>query len=114
MGMLFLLADPRCLGWGVTVSKVIAAETALANNFLWNEMWTFRPPTEDASGHRGWPRRFLLFNLICSAGIGLSLTLLHLFYTLLELNLYFSNILTIGLTSVWNYALNSHLNWRMQ
>jgi hypothetical protein len=43
MGVLFLLADPRCLGIGVIASKIIAAETALANNFLWNELWTFRP-----------------------------------------------------------------------
>lgn len=42
MGMLFLLADPKCLGLNLTLSKVLAAESALANNFLWNELWTFR------------------------------------------------------------------------
>jgi dolichol-phosphate mannosyltransferase len=113
MGMLFLLADPRCLGWGVTVSKVIAAETALANNFLWNELWTFRPSSENASGHRGWPRRFLLFNLICGAGIGLAVLLLHAFHTWLGWNLYLSNLMAIILVTAWNFGMNAYFNWRM-
>ena len=42
MGVLFLLADPRCLGLSVTLSKICSAEAALTSNFLWNELWTFR------------------------------------------------------------------------
>ncbi len=30
------------LGWNVALSKVGSAETAMLNNFLWNEVWTFR------------------------------------------------------------------------
>ncbi|WCJ61126.1 GtrA family protein [Fontisphaera persica] len=114
MGMLFLLADPRCLGMGVTISKIIAAETALANNFLWNELWTFRPAEGSPPGHRGWPRRFLLFNLICGAGIGLAVLLLHAFHSWLGWNLYLANLLTIILVTAWNYAMNVRLNWRFK
>ena len=42
MAMLFLLSDPRALGFGLTRSKVVAAELAIINNFLWNDAWTFR------------------------------------------------------------------------
>jgi dolichol-phosphate mannosyltransferase len=42
MGVLFLLADPRCLGLNITLSKICAAEAAMINNFVWNELWTFR------------------------------------------------------------------------
>ena len=112
MGMLFLLADPRCLGLGVTLSKVIAAETALANNFLWNELWTFRPEAGQPVSHQGWPRRFLLFNLICGIGIALAVLLLHVFHTMLGLNLYTANGITIVLVSLWNYVLNSRVNWK--
>jgi dolichol-phosphate mannosyltransferase len=52
MGMLFLLADPKCLGLNLTLSKVLAAETALANNFLWNELWTFRSTRLASDGGR--------------------------------------------------------------
>src|SRR5262249_26032149 len=33
MGMLYLLSDPGTLGWGLTRSKVLAAGTAMFNNF---------------------------------------------------------------------------------
>ncbi len=39
---MMLLASPATLGWDLTLSKVIAAEVALINNFAWNEVWTFR------------------------------------------------------------------------
>jgi dolichol-phosphate mannosyltransferase len=42
MGVLFLLADPRMLGLNIALSKICAAEIALINNFIWNELWTFR------------------------------------------------------------------------
>ncbi len=34
MGVLYFLADPRMLGWGLSVSKTLAAETAIINNFI--------------------------------------------------------------------------------
>jgi dolichol-phosphate mannosyltransferase len=42
MGILYLLADPNRLGWNITLSKICAAEIAMINNFIWNELWTFR------------------------------------------------------------------------
>ena len=135
MGMLFLLADPKCLGLNVTLSKVLAAETALVNNFIWNELWTFRSTaaacgSRSASGGEGrgevgpgrfqgsWfgrfgavARRFLVFNGICGIGIGLAVLLLHLFHTWLGWNLYLANLLAIGLVTLWNFILNAVLTW---
>ena len=42
MAVLYLLADPKTLGLNVALSKLVAAEIALLNNFTWNELWTFR------------------------------------------------------------------------
>ena len=42
MGLLFVFADPRMLGWGLSISKTLAAEAAIVNNFVWNDLWTFR------------------------------------------------------------------------
>jgi dolichol-phosphate mannosyltransferase len=56
MGMLFLLADPRTLGWGLSLSKTLAAETAIVNNFIWNDVWTsrtFRPSKSAGAPGRG-------------------------------------------------------------
>ena len=64
MGLIWLLASPAMLGWNLTLSKVIAAEVAIFNNFFWNDVWTFRdlgsgfprvaPLFPSASGVRAW------------------------------------------------------------
>src|SRR5438445_13118724 len=74
MGIIWLLASPSTLGWNLSLSKVIAAEVAIINNFVWNDVWTFY---ELGSGRNGRFSRFLKFNLICVAGIGLSVLLLN-------------------------------------
>src|SRR6266576_1156244 len=72
MGVLFLLADPHMLGWGLSVSKALAAETALVSNFVWNDLWTFRDIAVNQLGWRARASRFGKFNLICLVGIGLN------------------------------------------
>src|ERR1700688_3795699 len=64
--MLFLLSDPRTLNWSLTGSKIIAAEVALANNFIWNDLWTFGKFSRRQNSFRQRARRFLKFNLLCS------------------------------------------------
>jgi dolichol-phosphate mannosyltransferase len=39
---LFLFADARTFGLNLVLSKILAAEIAMVNNFAWNELWTFR------------------------------------------------------------------------
>ena len=39
--MLYLLSDPTTLALPLTRSKIVAAELAIINNFLWNDSWTF-------------------------------------------------------------------------
>lgn len=134
--MLWVLADLKTLAWNVTFSKLCAAEIALVNNFVWNEFWTFRgcrqqtkvydsgrtgseSNLEDADRytathclHLARLHRFLVFNAICGIGIVFATILLHLFYTVLDLNLYLSNFLAIGLVTMWNFGINARFNWR--
>lgn len=112
MVVLWLLASPTTLAWDLSLSKVIAAEAAMVNNFLWNDAWTFRTVSRsrDAAGSR--LRRFLKFNLICTAGIGLSVLLLNLQVRGLHWNVFLANFLAIVLVSVWNFFLSSRLGWR--
>ncbi len=100
------------LGWNVSLSKVCAAETALLNNFLWNEVWTFRAQGFGRGGGAGVRRRLWRFHAICGAGIGLAVVLLYLFHTGLGFNLYLANLLAIGLVTLWNFGLNVCLTWR--
>lgn len=110
--VLFLLSDPRTLGWGLTRSKIIAAELALTNNFIWNDLWTFGKFSSHQTGLRQRLRRFLKFNLLCSVGILLNLIILNIGFNIFHMNRYIANLSAILLVTFWNYNTNRKLSWR--
>ncbi|MEE3717336.1 glycosyltransferase [Tumidithrix elongata RA019] len=113
MAIFYLLSDPTTLHWGLTRSKVIAAEFAILNNFLWNDLWTFR----DISSHQtGWSKRlkrFIKFNLVCLLGVFLNVVILNFLYNYLKINQYLANLLAIALVTIWNFWINLKLSWRV-
>ncbi|HIK27933.1 MAG: glycosyltransferase [Oscillatoriaceae bacterium SKW80] len=118
MAFLYLLSDPSALGWGLTRSKIIAAEMAIINNFLWNDLWTFG----DISSHqRGWRKRLkrlLKFNLICLVGLILNVLLLNLLFNFLGFahlpyGRYIANLIAIAAVTIWNFWINLKLSWRV-
>jgi dolichol-phosphate mannosyltransferase len=111
MGFLFLLSDPTMLGFGLTRSKVLAAELAIVNNFLWNDAWTFRDAARAEPGLRAKVRRFLGYNAICIAGVALNVVILNLLFNLAGMNRYIANAIAIVAVTAWNYGLNKRLNW---
>jgi dolichol-phosphate mannosyltransferase len=107
-----LLADPALLHWNLTLSKVIAAEVAIFNNFFWNDIWTFRGVASEPSGWQPRLRRLMKFNLICAAGIVLSVLLLNAQVSLLGMNVYLANFTSIVGASVWNFLMNLRFGWQ--
>ena len=112
MAVLFLLSDSRALGLGLTRSKVVAAELAIVNNFLWNDAWTFQDLVGAQRGIRFKLRRFVKFNIVCGAGLILNIVLLNLQFNLLHMNRYVANLIAIGVVTVWNFWFNLKLSWR--
>jgi dolichol-phosphate mannosyltransferase len=112
MGMLFVLSDPRALGWGLTRSKLVAAELAIVNNFLWNDAWTFGDLSEGQRALSLRLHRFAKFNAVCAMGLALNVVLLNLQFNLLGMNRYLANGVAIVLVTAWNYWLNLKLAWR--
>lgn len=111
MGILHVLASSSTLGWNLSLSKTIAAETAIFNNFLWNDLWTFRGMAAGRNTPRQRLIRFLKFNLICLSGIALSVLLLNVQVHGLRWNLYLANFIAIVLVSFWNFLLNVKFGW---
>jgi dolichol-phosphate mannosyltransferase len=111
MGLLYLLSDPSMLHLGLTRSKIIAAETAMAGNFLFNDAWTFRDVAERQPGWIPKLRRFVGFQLVCSSGLLLNVLLLNVLFNFAGLNRYWANGVSIGMVTFWNYGLNRFLNW---
>jgi dolichol-phosphate mannosyltransferase len=112
MATLFLLSDPSTLGWGLTRSKIIAAELAIVNNFIWNDAWTFADVSRHQSQFSQRLRRFGKFQLICFVGLILNTVLLNLQFNLLGMNRYLANAVAIALVTGWNFWLNLKLSWR--
>ncbi len=113
MAILYLLSDVSTLGWGLTRSKFISAEVAIINNFLWNDVWTFRDFSGQQTGWRKRIKRFVKFNLICLVGIGLNLIILNILYNYFHINKYLANLIAIAIVTVWNFWFNLKLSWRV-
>jgi len=110
MTVLFVLADPGMLALNLSCSKALAAETAIIGNFTLNELWTFR----DLAVDRSWTARvtrFGRFNLICLAGIGLSVLLLNMQTGYFQMNMYLGNLFAILIVSFWNFGMNLKFGW---
>jgi len=113
MSLLYLFSDPKMLGWGLTRSKLLAAEAALMNNFVWNDLWTFGSVAQHQNTMGQRFRRFLKFNAICSLGIFFNIVILNIEFNLFHMNRYLANLIAIGLVTLWNYKSNKEFSWRV-
>ena len=76
------------MGLGLTPSVMLSGEAGIINNFLWNDLWTFR---DISSSQRGWQKRvkrLLKFNLICLTGLIFNLLIVNLLFNFLGINEY--------------------------
>ncbi len=110
LGILYLLRE--CLDLGLTRSAITAGEVAIANNFWWNDRWTFKDVSNRQKGNKKRLRRFIKFNLICLSGLILNVLALNIFYNLFDINEYAANIMAIALVIFWNFWFNLKLNWQ--
>ncbi len=113
MGFLFALSDPHTLGWGLTRSKIVAAEAAIINNFIWNDAWTFRDVTRLQSRPGAKLGRFAKFQVICLVGLVINTALLNFQFNVLGVNRYLANAIAIAIVTLWNFWLNLKFGWRV-
>ena len=113
--MAFLYLLHSTLGLPLTRSKIVAAEFAILNNFIWNDAWTF---ADVSQLQQGWParlKRLLKFNLVCLAGLVLNVLVLNVVYNLVfgQRWAYLANLVAIAIVTFWNFWLNLKLSWRV-
>jgi dolichol-phosphate mannosyltransferase len=113
MSLLYFLHDPARLDLGLTVSKIIAAEISIINNFTWNEIWTFGDiSSQQDSWHQRW-LRLIKFNAVCLLGLIFNVAILNLISNILSLNYLIANLVAIFVVTFWNFWINLKLNWRI-
>jgi dolichol-phosphate mannosyltransferase len=111
MTVLYLLRENHYLP--LEYSKVLAAEVAIINNFMWNDRWTFGDVSIQQKGRRRKLRRFIKFNLVCLIGVILSVLMLKLLVWSGIKNEYGANFMAIVCVTIWNYWINVKLSWRV-
>jgi len=94
-------------------SSILACEMAIITNFLLNEFWTFRDRSSQRPDVANRLRRLLRFNLICTVGVILNVALLWALTNLAGLYYLISNLFGIGVSTLWNYGLNSNITWEV-
>src|SRR5581483_1578432 len=114
MALLYLLASPKTLGLNLIASKAIAAEVAILNNFLCNDLWTFRRGEDALNPPKSRWSRCWNFNLGCLTGVALCVILLDIQVLYLGWNAYIANFLAILLVSAWNFLICSRIAWKIR
>ena len=111
MGVLYVLRE--ILNWKLTRSLIVAAEVAIINNFLWNDLWTFGDISKQQPGKRQQLKRLLKFNTICLMGLILNVLLVNLMFNVFGMNEYLANLIAIAAVTLWNFWINMKLSWRV-
>jgi len=95
-------------GFGIhyLLATALAVETALLNNFVWHERWTWRDRSRLSPGRRSSLARLLKFN--CTTGlvsILANLALMRLFVGTLGIYYLFANLMSVACASIANFLL---------
>jgi len=98
------------LGVFYLLSGALSAESAIVNNFIWNDSWTFREKADDRSA-KARLSRFLRFNVNMAGGVLLGLVVLYVLTAWLGLNSLISNLVSIVVSMLWNYAASTKFVW---
>lgn len=101
------------LGLGLTRSAILSSEVAIFNNFLWNDLWTFGDISQRQPGKRRMFKRFLKFNIVCLMGLILNVLIVNLLFNVFHINEYLAKLIAIALVTLWNFWINTKLNWRV-
>ena len=107
MGVLYYLKEYA--GFYYLVASFFAIELSILNNFLWNDLWTFRSDQQHKLSSR-W-HRLVLFHVVSAVPIIINLGLLYLFTS--GFNVYYmtSNLIGILAAFAWNFLVNRRVTW---
>lgn len=105
-GVLFLLTEYAGLYY--IFSSLIAIETSIVTNFLLNDVWTFSEKHNKISKKH---MRFLSYQLICTAGLLINITILFLLTNLTNMWYIYANIIAIICVFIWDFLVNRNITW---
>lgn len=95
---------------GILYSSAIAYETSIITNFIMNDKWTFKETIIPGKSHNFFTRA-IYFNWTMLLGAIYGILLLYTFTEFLSINLIISNLVSIGIVTIWRYYTSMTMVW---
>ena len=107
MGVLYYLKEYA--GFYYLVASFFAIELSILNNFLWNDLWTFRSSTDHKLSNR-W-HRLVAFHIVSVGGLVINMGILWLLTSIFGVYYLVSNLVGILIAFAWNFLVNRRYTW---
>ncbi len=91
------------------IALFFAIVISILNNFLWNDLWTFR--TSRQRSVTSMRRRLGFFYLISAGGAAINYGIAVLFIQVFGMNIFISDLIGILIGFIWNFLINRRLTW---
>jgi len=104
-----LWALTEVIGLFYLLSSALSAEAAILNNFLWNDIWTFKDDSERR--HQNLLRKLLKFHVTRLGGLTIGVVFIGFFTEIIKIHYLISNVLSILLVMIYNYVTSKGLVW---
>ena len=82
------------------LSNGIGFVLAATSNYFLNRNWTFNSQSEDIG------TQYVQFMIVSAIGLGINSLVLYLLNEKLKWNFYFSKLIAIAITTIWNFFAN--------
>jgi dolichol-phosphate mannosyltransferase len=110
VNMGFLYALTEIAGLYYLISAAIAIELSIVNNFVWNDVWTFKSPRDLRFGRR--IQRFASFQAVSVGGLIINMAVLYVLADIAGVYYLAANLVGIFVAFAWNYMVNRHYTWK--
>jgi dolichol-phosphate mannosyltransferase len=107
MGALWYLTE--FVGLYYLVSSLFAIELSILNNFIWNDLWTFKSETSHKLSSR-W-HRLISFHVVSVGGLIINMGILFLLTSVGGVYYLISNFIGILVGFGWNFIVNRRVTW---
>jgi dolichol-phosphate mannosyltransferase len=107
-GLLVFLKE--VVGLALPIASIIAIQTAILNNFIWNDIWTFKETSQPQKISNRW-HRLLAFEVVSAGGAVINFVVLNLMVLFLATDYQIANIIGILLGFIWNFMVNRRFTW---
>jgi dolichol-phosphate mannosyltransferase len=107
MGVLYYLKE--FAGFYYLVASFFAIELSILNNFLLNDLWTFRSSGDHKLSSR-W-HRLVAFHIVSAGGLVINMGILWLLTGIFGVYYLVSNLVGILIAFAWNFLVNRRITW---